>query len=57
MEETKFAENEVIDAIRRAVLAERERCAKVCEAQYEPYNDSYHDRAVAQCVEAIRKGE
>ena len=46
--------------VRQAVLEERERCIRACEAQYEPYNDNYHDWAVQQCVDAIRsigKGE
>lgn len=46
---------DLAEAVRAAVLAERERCIQACEAQFEPDNDNYHDRAVDQCITAIRK--
>ncbi len=37
-----------------AIAAEREACAKVCEAQRSKYPDHSYNEGVGECAEAIR---
>lgn len=56
-----FTASQMREYARQAVLAERERCAKVCEDIYDdPAGnngyDAYYTRPYLECAEAIRKG-
>ena len=42
------------DQLAAAVLRERERCAKVCESEYDNWD---YERPLRICATAIRKGE
>lgn len=43
--------------ISAAILAERERCAKLCESMSDPNNGGWEDMALEEAAKAIRKGE
>jgi len=47
-------EDAVIQCIARALLSERERCAKICEARLPLYTDVGQRNAVRECASSIR---
>lgn len=50
--------NSVTDAaVARAVAAERERCAKVCDGLADRWQNSMYAHAARLCAAAIRKGD
>ena len=50
----KEIEAAIEDAVNRAVLAEREACAKVCDELYDKAAAKYFDATADECAEAIR---
>lgn len=50
--------DDAVDAVARAILAERERCAKIAEAEKDNAPNSIFIQAVADVIAAaIRKGQ